>query len=91
MANPMQPQNAAQKNAELYFRKTAQEPDASAKQMRKGKRAGTVTIASELRELRLAKAVAEVADKSAAEDATTEPGLQRKRTPAVRSILRMNY
>lgn len=92
MANPIQSRNAAQKNAEHYFRSAEEQPDTSGIRMRTRKRAGTVTIACELRELRLAKATAEaVADKLAAENAGAEPGLQRRRAPAARSILRMRY
>lgn len=92
MANPMQPRNAAQKNAEHYFKRAEQQLETSGIQTRKRTRAGTVTIACELRELRLAKAIAEdAADKLAAENVGAEPGVERKRTPAVRSILRMNY
>lgn len=90
MANPMQPRNAAQKNAEQYFRSAEEKPGAPGIRMRKRKRAGTMTIARELRELRLAKATAEaVADESAAENAGAKPGLQRR--PAARSILKMSY
>jgi hypothetical protein len=91
MPNPMQPQNTAQKNAEHYFKKPAQQRDESGKQTRMKKRANMVTIASELHELRRAKAAAEeVAVKLAAENAAAEPGLQHKRAP-IRPILRMNY
>ena len=84
MANPKQPQNAAQKNAERYFRRAEPQPDTSGKQIGKRKRAGTVTIACELRELRLAKAAAkDVADKVTPEHA--------KRAPTPRSILKMSY
>jgi hypothetical protein len=55
MANPMQSQNAAQKNAERYFRRTEPQPDTPGKQMRKWERAASATHTARLRELRLAK------------------------------------
>ncbi len=91
MTNPLQPRNAAQKNAEHYFRKAEEQPAASGIRVRRRKRTDTVTIAFELRELRLAKATAAaVTDGLPAEKAEAEPGSQRKRSPA-RSILRMSY
>lgn len=93
MANPMQSQNAAQKNAEHYFRRTEPQPDTPGKQMRKWERAASATNTARLRELRLAKEAAEkkVADKLTAENAAAERGPRDKRSPAVRSILRMSY
>jgi hypothetical protein len=90
MANPMQSQNAAQKNAEHYFRRAEQQPDTLGKQMRKKERAANATNTARLRELRLAKEAAEkeVADNSAA---AAEPAPGRKRAPAFRSVVRMSY
>lgn len=93
MANPMQSQNAAQKNAEHYFRRAEQRPGTLGKQMRKKERAASATNTARLRELRLAEEAAEkeVADTLAAENTAAEPAPRRKRAPAVRSVVRMSY
>jgi hypothetical protein len=93
MAHPIQSQNAAQKNAEHYFRRAEPQPETPGKQMRKWEHAASATNTARLRELRLAKEAAEkeVADKLTAENAVAEPTPRRKRAPAVRSVLRMSY
>jgi hypothetical protein len=92
MAHPMQSQNAAQKNAEHYFRRAEPQPDTPGKQMRKWERGASATNTARLRELRLAKEAAEkeVADRLTGENTAAEPA-PRKRGPAVRSVLRMSY
>ena len=92
MANPTEPQNAAQKNAQHYFRRAEHQPDALGKQVRKKERAASAANTARLRELRLAKEAAdkEVADTSAAENTAAEPAPRRKRTPAV-GMVRMIY
>ena len=91
MANPMQSQNAAQKNAEHYFRRTEPQPDTPGKQMRKWERTVGTTNTAGLREPRLPVQAVEkdVADNLPAENDAAELAPQRKRAPAVRSILRM--
>ena len=82
MARPMRTQNAAQRNAEHYFRRAEQQPDTLGKQMRKWERTTNATnLAVEN----------DVADKLAAKDGAAEPALRRERVPTVRSILRMTY
>ncbi len=91
MAKPMQPQSAARKNAEHYFKRAEQQPDAHERQMRKWERtAGAITTAR-LRESPFAMQAREkdVTDNLFAENGAAELALQRKRVPGVRSILRM--
>lgn len=78
MAKPMRTQNAAQKNAEHYFRK-AEQPDTPPKQRERTTNATNTAVEKD------------VADKLAAEDGAAEPALRRERARAVRSILRMTY
>jgi hypothetical protein len=82
MAKPMRTQNAAQKNAEHYFRRAEQQPDTPGKQMRKRERTTNATNTA---------VENDVANKLAAEDGAAEPALRRERAPAVRYILRMTY
>ncbi len=81
MARPMRTQNAAQRNAEHYFRRAEQQPDTLGKR-RMWERATNATNPA---------VENNVADKLAAEDGAAEPALRRERAPAVRSILRMTY
>jgi hypothetical protein len=91
MAKPMQPHSAARKNAEHYFKRAEQQPDAAGRQTHERK-AGAMNIAR-LREPRLATRAVEknLVDSPSAEDGAAELALRRKRAPTVRSILRMNY
>jgi len=93
MSNPKRPQNAAQKNAEHYFRRAEQQPNTLEKQMRKKERAANMKNTARLRELRLAKEAAdkEAADRLATENPVAAPALRRKRAAVVRSVVRMSY
>jgi hypothetical protein len=91
MSKRMQPQSAARKNAEHYFKRTEQQPDAPGKQMNEGEhKAGTKNTAR-LREPRLAMRAVEknVGDNPSGENGAAELALRCKRAPVVRSILRM--
>jgi hypothetical protein len=92
MANPMHSQNAAQKNAQHYFKKAEQQPDALAKQTRKKERAASAMNTARLRELRLAKEATdkEVADTLAAENPAAVAAPRHKRAPATKMV-RMTY
>jgi hypothetical protein len=92
VSKPTQPLNAAQRNAQHYFRKTELQPDTLAKMRKKERIAGAANTAR-LRELRLAKEAEEqqAKDKLAAEQGTTAPAGQRKRPRAVKSVVRMSY
>ena len=92
MSKPMQPQSAARKNAEHYFKRTEKLPDAPGKKVQDGERkAGGMN--TKLREPRLNTQAAEkdVVDNLSGENGAAELALRRKRAPAVRSILRMSY
>lgn len=91
MAKPMQPQSAARKNAEHYFKRAEEKPAAAARQMRKWERTAGAMNTIGLREPRLAMRAGEkdVADNLSTENGAAELALQRKREPGVRSILRM--
>ncbi len=91
MAKPMQPQSAARKNAEHYFKRAEPQPDVPGRQMRKWKRTAGAMNTARLFVPRLAvDAVAkDVADNLPAENGTGELALRRKCAPALRSILRM--
>jgi hypothetical protein len=93
VSKPTQPLNAAQKNAQHYFRKADLQPDALAKQTRKKERMAGAANTARLRELRLAKEAEEqqAKDKLAAEQGTAAPAGQRRRPRAVKSVVRMNY
>ena len=90
MANQTPPRNAAQKNAQNYFRRADLQPDAAAKQARKKERVAGAANTARLRELRLAKEAAEKQerDKLAAE---TGAAPRPKRARAVKSVVRMTY
>ena len=92
MSKPTQPLNAAQKNAQHYFRKAELQPDTLAKQLRKKERVADAANTKRLRELRLAKEAEEqqARDKLAAEQGTTAP-TARKRPRATKSVVRMTY
>ena len=81
MAKPMRTQNAAQKNAEHYFRRAEQQPEPDTPRKQRERTTNATNTAVEK----------DVADKLAAEDGAAEPALRRERAPAVRSILRMTY
>lgn len=90
MPKPMQPQSAARKNAEHYFKRAEPQPDVIGRQMRKWERTAGAMNAARLREPPLAvQAGKDPADSLPAESEATELALRRKRAPAVRSILRM--
>lgn len=86
------PMNSAQKGAQKYFTKTAQD-DALSKEIRKKERSATAAKTARLRALRLNK---EAADRQEADKLATEKDVtpaQRKRKPAVKSVkmVRMSY
>jgi hypothetical protein len=93
MNDPVRPQNAAQKNAQKYFKKTAQD-EAATKDAKKTRKEGAAKM-GKLRALRLAK---EAADKEAAgsvavsETDAVRPA-QRKRAAASKLVkfVRMTY
>jgi hypothetical protein len=89
MADPMTPQNLAEKNARKYFRK-AEQGETLAKQALKKERAASEAKTAKLRELRLAK---EAADKLAAEAGGTPEKKRSPRRPAEkkRPTIRMVY
>ena len=92
MPKPTQPLNAAQKNAQHYFRKAELQPDTLAKQARKKERVAGAANTARLRELRLAKEAEEkqAKDKLAAESGASPTG-ERKRARQTRSVVRMSY
>jgi hypothetical protein len=91
MAKPMQPQSAARKNAEHYFKRAEPQPDAPGRQMRKWERMAGAMNTAGLREPPLPVQAVETgaADNLPAENNAAELAPQRKRAPAERSILRM--
>jgi len=93
MPKPNQPLNAAQKNAQHYFRKAELQPDTLAKQMRKKERVAGEANTARLRDLRLAKEAEEkqAKDKLAAEQGGPDSTKQPKRARQGRSIVRMSY
>jgi hypothetical protein len=93
MPKPTQPLNAAQKNAQHYFRKAELQPDTLAKQARKKERVAGAANTARLRELRLAKEAEEkqAKDKLAAEQGGASPPAERKRARQTRSVVRMSY
>ena len=92
MSKPTQPMNAAQKNAQHYFRKAELQPDTLAKQLRKKERVADAANTKRLRELRLAKEAEEqqARDKLAAELGTAAP-TARKRPRVTKSVVRLTY
>ena len=86
-------QSTAQKGAQKYFKKEAQD-DTHAKQARKERAAGEAKTAK-LRALRLAKEAAdkETADKLSAENGGAKSATRRKRNAAVKApgMVRMSY
>lgn len=93
MSKPMQPQSAARKNAEHYFKRTEKLPDAPGKKVQDGERKAGGMNTTKLREPRLNTQAAEkdVEGNLSGENGAAELALRRKRAPAVRSILRMSY
>ena len=93
MPKPTQPLNAAQKNAQHYFRKAELQPDTLAKQARKKERVAGAANTARLRELRLAKEAEDkqAKDKLAAEQGGASPPTERKRARQTRSVVRMSY
>ena len=93
MPKSTQPLNAAQKNAQHYFRKAELQPDTLAKQARKKERVAGAANTARLRELRLAKEAEEkqAKDKLAAEQGGASPTGERKRARQTRSVVRMSY
>lgn len=91
MAKPIQSHSAARKNAEHYFKRAEQQPDAAGRQLRKWERTAGAMTTARLREPPLAVQAGEkdAADNLFAENGAAELDLGRKRAPAVRSILRM--
>jgi hypothetical protein len=92
MAKPMQPQSAARKNAEHYFKRTEQQPDAAGRQTHEERKASAIN-AARLRGPCLPMLAVEknAADNPSTENGATELTLRLKRAPGVRSILRMSY
>ena len=89
MADPTQPQNAAQKNAQNYFRKEDRRPGAQGKQMQKKERAAGAANTARLRELRLAK---EAVDKAAADALAAEsPAPAPRKRKAAKVVTRFYY
>jgi hypothetical protein len=93
MYKPMQSHSAARKNAEHYFKQVEQPPDAAGRPTHEGERKAGAMNTLKLRKPRLAMPAVEknATDNPPTENGAAEPALQRKRAPAVRSILRMNY
>jgi len=93
MSKPTQPLNAAQKNAQHYFRKADLQPDTLAKQMRKKERVAGAANTARLRELRLAKEAEEqqAKDKLSAEQGGPGTTGQRRRARSPKSVVRMSY
>jgi hypothetical protein len=91
MPKPMQPQSAARKNAEHYFKRAEPQPDVIGRQMRKWERTAGAMNTAGLREPRLPMQAVETgaADNLPAENDAAELALRRKRASPVRSILRM--
>ena len=87
MVNPKPSQTAAQKNAQHYFRKADERPDALGKQMRKKERTARATNTARLRELRLAKEAAE----KKVESGAAEPPARGKPARKARTVVRMTY
>jgi hypothetical protein len=93
MDRPTKPQNAAQKSAQTYFNKAAQD-DSVAKQSRKKERATADAKTAKLRALRMAKEAADKqeADRLAAEPGHVAPTPRRKRAaPAKPTVQRFTY
>jgi hypothetical protein len=88
------PLNSAQKGAQKYFTKTAQD-DTLAKEVRKKERSATAAKTAKLRALRLAKEATdkEAADQLAAQNTGAIPAARRKRVAAVKPVrmLRLSY
>jgi hypothetical protein len=93
MSKPTQPLNAAQKNAQHYFKKADLQPDTLAKQMRKKERVAGAANTARLRELRLAKEAEEkqAQDKLSAEQGGVASTGPRKRPRSAKSVVRMSY
>ena len=91
MPKPMQPQSAARKNAEHYFKRAEPQPDAPGRQMRKWEHTAGALNTAASREPRLAVRAVEKdkAGDSPDENRTAELALRRKGASPVRSILRM--
>ena len=92
MAKPMQPHSAARKNAEHYFKRAEQQPDAPERQMRKWERTAGAMNPAKLREARRALQAGEkhVADNLPAENGAANLTCDAN-ARALRSILRMSY
>lgn len=90
MTNLRQSRNAAQKNAQSYFKKAELQSETLAKQTRKKERVAVAANTAKLRELRLAKEAAEKQDR---DNLTAQSGEapRAKRVSAVKSMLRMTY
>jgi len=87
MAGLIKSQNDAQKNAEKYFKKAAQDP-VIAKPIRKKERAITSVITARLLGLRLAK---KAADKDEANKLATEEPNDNRPARAQRPIMRLTF
>jgi len=90
MTRPTQPQNAAQKNAQNYFRKAELQPETLLKQTRKKERVAAAANTAKLRGLRLAKEAAEKQEKDKM-DAENGTAPRPKPARAVKSVLRLTY
>ena len=92
MTKPMQPQSAAWKNAEHYFKRAEQQPTTSGRKTHEERKASARNSARS-REPSLSMLAIEknAGEKQSTECGPTEPALRRKGAPAVRSILRISY
>ena len=90
MTNLTQSRNAAQKNAQNYFKKAELGLETLVKRARKKERVAIAANTAKLRELRLAKEAAEKQDK---DNSAAENGAARrpKRASTVKSVVRMTY
>ena len=91
MPRPMQPQSAARKEAEHYFKRAEQHLAPSKRKTHEAERKAGATNTARSREPHpTTKTVKDVVDNLAPESGA-ELGPQHKRAPAVRAILRMTY
>jgi len=94
MSKTTPPRNAAQKNAQHYFKAAELQSDTLAKKQRKKERVAGEANTARLRELRLAKEAADKQeqDKLAGEASANGVVVRPKRArPVKKSIVRMSY
>jgi hypothetical protein len=90
MTNLTQSRNAAQKNAQNYFKKAELQPETLVKQGAQKRARQSLRTTAKLRELRLAKEAVERKDRdNSADENGAAP--RPKRASAVRSVVRMTY